>query len=129
MCIIYEGKKSSYTRRKTIMFPSTPLTRMRFAGKLCKRGAWVTAVLGLAFIVLFVISNISNNQGDPGSGPNFNQLVNILFPAFLIALPTLFFFLILYAAGTLLDYLSAEKKPQVLDDDERVEITSLSEMR
>jgi len=108
------------------MFPSTPLTRMRFAGKLCKCGAWVTAVLGLAVIAFFVISNLSNNQGNPG--PDFNNWLNILLPAFLIALPTIFFFLILYAVGAVLDYLSAEKKPLVVDD-ERVEITSLSERR
>ena len=108
------------------MFPSTPLTRMRFAGKLCKRGAWVTAALGLAFIVFFVISNIPNNQGNPG--PDFNNWLNMLLPAFLIALPTIFFFLILYAVGAVLDYLSAEKATPVVDD-ERVEITSLSEMR
>ncbi len=111
------------------MFPSTPLTRMRFAGKLCKRGAWAIAVLGLTVIVFFVISNISNNPGDPGTGLNFNQLVNILLPTFLIAILTLFFSLILYATGAVLDYLSDEKTPQVVDDDERVEITSLSEMR
>ncbi len=110
------------------MIPSTPLSRMRFAGKLCKRGAWAIAVLGLAVIVFFVINNVSNNQGNPGPGPNFNELLNILFPALLIAIPTLFFFLVLYAVGAVLDYLSTEKTPQVVDD-ERVEITSLSERR
>ena len=108
------------------MFPSTPLTRMRFAGKLCNRGAWVIAVLGLTVIAFFVISNLSNNQGNPG--PDFNNWLNMLLPAFLIALPTLFFFLILYAMGTVLDYLSAAKTPPLVDD-ERVEITSLSERR
>ncbi len=39
-----------------------------------------------------------------------------------------FFFLVLYAVGAVLDYLSTEKTPQVVDD-ERVEITSLSERR
>jgi hypothetical protein len=110
------------------MFPSTPLTRMHFASKLCKLGAWGTAVLGLACIAIFVIGSISNNPDNPGSGLNFNQLANMLLPVFLIALPTLFFSLILYAAGAVLNYLSAEKTPPVVDDDERVEITSLSEM-
>ena len=108
------------------MFPSTPLTRMRFVGKLCKHGAWVIAVVGLAIIVFFVISNLPNNQGNPG--PDFNNWLNMLLPAFLIALPTIFFSLILYAVASVLDYLSAEKTPAVVDD-ERVEITSLSEMR
>lgn len=107
------------------MFPSTPIARMRFVGKLCKSGAWVTAALGLALIVIFVINNIPNNQGNPGADPNFNELVNIFLPALLIALPTLFFFLILHAVGAVLDYLSAEKTPPVVDDNERVEITSL----
>jgi hypothetical protein len=124
-----ERKELLSQQEKTNMFPSTPLTRMRFAGKLCKRGAWAIAVLGLTVIVFLVISNISNNPEDPGTGLNFNQLVNILLPTFLIAILTLFFSLILYATGAVLDYLSDEKTPQVVDDDERVEITSLSEMR
>jgi len=110
------------------MFPSTPITRLRFASKLCKRGAWIIAALGVAVIVFFAINNFSNNQGNPGPGLDFNAWLNILEPAILIAIPTLFFFLILYAAGAVLDYLSAEKKPQVVDD-ERVEITSLTERR
>jgi len=84
--------------------------------------------MGLAVIVFFVISTFSNNQGNPGPGLDFNELLNILQPAVLIAIPTLFFFLILYAVGAVLDYLSAEKKPQVVDD-ERVEITSIPERR
>ena len=110
------------------MFPSTSLSRMRLAGKLCKRGAWIIAAMGLAVIVLFVISNLPNNQGNPGPGPDFNALFNTLLPALLIAILILFFFLILYAVGAVLDYLSTEKTPSVVDD-ERVEITSLSERR
>ena len=111
------------------MFPSTPLTRMRFAGKLCKFGAWIILVVGLAFVVVVVINSFSNNQGNFGAGPNLVELLNLLLPALLIALPTLFFSLILYAVAAVLDYLSAEKQPPVVDDEERVEITSLSEMR
>ena len=111
------------------MFPSNPLNRMRFASKMCKYGAWIILVAGLGFVVFFVINNFSNDQGNPGAGPNFNELLNILLPVLLIALPTLFFFLILYAVAAVLDYLSAEKQPPVVNDDERVEITSLSEMR
>ena len=110
------------------MFPSTPLTRMRFAGKLCKCGAWIILVVGLAFVFFFVINNFSNNQGNLGAGPNFIELLNLLLPVLLIALPTLFFSLILYAVAAVLDYLSAEKQLPAVDDD-RVEITSLSEMR
>jgi hypothetical protein len=95
---------------------------MRLAGKLCRRGAWIIAVLGLSVSVFFVISGLSNNQS--GSPPDFNQLFNTFAPALLLAIPVFFFFLILYAAGALLDYLSTEKNIQEVND-ERVEITSL----
>jgi type VI protein secretion system component VasK len=109
------------------MFPSTSLARMRFAGKLCKRGAWAILAMGLAVVVIFVITSLPNsNQGGPG--PDTNALLTTMAIALLIAIPILFSFLILYAVGAMLDYLSSEKKPQVVDD-ERVEITSLSEMR
>jgi|SRR6266516_2002021 len=115
-------------RRNSLMLPSTSLSRMRLAGKWCRRGAWIIAVVGLAVIVYFNFF-VLNNPGDQGSpGLNFNQLLNSLALALLMAIPIFFFFLILFAVGTVLDYLSTGRNPQEAND-ERVEIVSLPKMR
>jgi len=44
-------------------------------------------------------------------------------------IPVFFCYLILSALGALLDYMSIEKKPQEEVNGERVELTSLPEMR
>ncbi len=118
------------------MTPSTSLSRMRLAGKLCRRGAGIIAAVGLAVIVFLAVtvfypSNFypSNGPGDQASsGLNFNQLFNTFAIALLMAIPIFFFSLILYAVGALLDYMSTEKNTQAASD-EGVEITSLPDMR
>ncbi len=116
------------------MTPSTSLSRMRLAGKLCRRGAWIIAATGLAVVVFIVISsvssyissNASSGQGSPGQ--NFDDLLIPLAIALLLAIAICFFFLVLSAVGALLDYMSTEKNPQEAND-ERAEITSLPKMR
>lgn len=115
------------------MTPSTSLSRMRLAGKLCRRGAWIIAAAGLAVIIFIVISSVSsyvtsNSSGQPGSGQNFNDLLTSFAIALLLAIAISFFFLILSALGAFLEYMSTEKTPQEVND-ERVEITALPEMR
>ena len=116
------------------MTPSTSLSRMRLAGKLCRRGAWIIAATGLAVILFIVISSVSSyvtsnvSSGQPGPGQNFNDLLTSLAIALLLAIAICFFFLVLSAVGALLDYMSTEKNPQEAND-ERVEITSLPKMR
>jgi len=104
---------------------------MRLAGKLCRLGAGIIAAVGLAVIVFLAVTVFypSNGPGDQASsGLNFNQLFNTFAIALLMAIPIFFFSLILYAAGTLLDYMSTEKNTQAASD-ERVEITSLPDIR
>jgi hypothetical protein len=108
------------------MTTSTSLSRMRLIGKLCRRGAWIIVVAGLAVIVFLINTSIYNNQAN--SGQNINDLLNTFAIALLIAIPIFFFFLILYAIGALFDYISAEKNSQAAND-ERIEITPLPEMR
>lgn len=108
------------------MLISTSLSRMHLIGKLCRSGAWIIAAAGLAVIVILVSSSVSSYLAN--SGQNFNDLLNSLAIALVIAMPTFFFILILYAVGALLDYISADKNTLAAND-ERVEITSLPEMR
>lgn len=111
------------------MHPWTSHSRMRLTGKLCRRGAWIMAAVGLVVIVylnFFVISN-GGGGGQGGPGPDFNQLLMSFALALLMAIPVLFFALILFAVGTVLDYMSAEKHIEEASD-ERVEITSLPQV-
>lgn len=107
------------------MTPSTALSRMRLAGKLCRLGAWIIVAAGLAVIVFYIIITVSSNQENPGQNLN-GQLTSYII-GFLMAIPVLFFFLALTAMGALLEYLSTERAPQETSD-ERVEITSLSDV-
>ncbi len=107
------------------MPPSTALSRMRQAGRLCRLGAWIIAAAGLVVIVFYIIITVSSNQGNPGQNLN-DQLTSYIF-GFLVAIPVLFFSLILTAAGALLEYLGTQRNPQQENDDS-VEITSLSDV-
>ena len=107
------------------MIPSTPLSRMRLAGKLCRRGAWIIAAAGLAVIVFFSLSQVSSYQANPGQ--NFNDLLTPFALVLLLAISIFFFFLILFALGAFLEYMSTEKNLQEVND-EPVEITPLPKM-
>jgi TRAP-type C4-dicarboxylate transport system permease small subunit len=101
---------------------------MRLAGKLCRRGAWLIAAVGLTVIVYLTFFVINNAGDQASSGLDFRQLLISLALALLMAIPIGFFFLILFAVGAFLEYLSTEKNTQEVND-ERVEIISLPEMR
>ena len=79
--------------------------RMRLASRLCTLGAWATVALGIALGILFYALNNVNNG--PDSGPNVGI---VIFVELIIAMLSLFFFLVLYAIGALLNYMSASKK-------------------
>lgn len=113
------------------MTTSTSLSRMCLAAKLCRRGASIIAAVGLVviiFLAVVVFRVISNASDQASSGLNFNELFITFAIALLMAIPIFFFFLILYAVGAWLDYMSTEKNQQEVND-ERVEITSLPQMR
>ena len=113
------------------MIAWSSLSRMRAVSKLCRRGAWFMAAVGFAVIVYlnFFVINGGGDQGAPGL--NLNQLLMSTALALLMAIPVFFFALILFAVGTVLDYMSAEKHIEEASDesDEGVEITSLPQMR
>jgi len=109
------------------MTTSTSLSHVRLAARSCRLGAWIIAAAGLAVIVFLAIT-VFYPTNQPSSGLDFKQFFNTLAIALLMAIPIFFFSLILYAMGALLDYMSAEKTTQEVND-ERVEIISLPKLR
>lgn len=105
------------------MTTSTSLSRVHQAARLCRLGAWLIAAAGLVVIVFLAIT-VFYPTNQPSSGLDFNRLFTTLAIALLMAIPVFFFFLILYAVGALLDYVSTEKDTQEVND-EHVEIISL----
>jgi hypothetical protein len=90
-----------------------PLSRMRLAGKLCVVGAWATLALGFILIIIFyVLNNVDNG---PNSGPGLGVTI---FVALLIAMLAFFFFLVLYAIGAVLNYMSVSMSVSKNTDEE-----------
>ncbi|GAC1354100.1 MAG: hypothetical protein NVS4B11_28860 [Ktedonobacteraceae bacterium] len=115
------------------MATSKSLAKMRVASKLCKLGAWVIGVVGLVATVFYAVITIPAFRDQQGQ--NTVDYLSIILPFFLIVVPTLFFLLILYAVGVLMEYISTETKiaeTKVVseeDDDERLKIVPIPEMR
>lgn len=79
------------------------LSRMRLASQLCRAGAWATLVIGFILVILFyALNNAGGGQGGPGLGL-------LIFAELLIVMLTLFFFLVLYGIGALLNYIGVSK--------------------
>lgn len=84
-------------------------------GRLCQRGAWVVAALGTLQIVAllyFSWQQYKEASQNPGAGPygdilNFFVLPNVA-TAFQSAAATIFYCLILYSAGTVINAFFAE---------------------
>lgn len=94
-------------------------------GRLCKRGAWVVAGLGMLEVVTLlygswqVYKELPQNQGGGYDAVNFFIFPNIA-SAFLGAATTLFFFLVLYSAGAVINSFYGRAE-------EDITITSLDE--
>src|SRR5690242_12926962 len=85
------------------MNSTNSLSRLRLASGLCIAGAWATLLLGLILAILFyALSNVGNQGGGSGLGI-------LIFVELIIAMITIFFFLILYGIGALLNYMGASK--------------------
>ena len=118
------------------MHSTNPLSRLRLASLLCTMGAWVTLVVGFILGVLFYALNNVNNG--PDSGPGLGVFI---FVELIIAMLSFFFFLVLYAIGALLNYMSAatvaheegvpppSMKNMPEEDDTQLEITPLQRER
>lgn len=111
-----------------------PLSRLRLASSLCIAGAWATLILGFILIILFYVLN----NGGQSSGPGLGILI---FVELIIAMLSIFFFLVLYGIGALLNYMGASKstleeratparmRNQVEEEGTQLEITPLQRER
>lgn len=114
------------------------LAKIRWLGKLCKRGAGAIVVIGIVYLALLLYeyaTTFSNatfafSSGQLSRLSTFASFFSAFFPA---ALAMVFYAIVLYVAGSLILHFSQErdaheeKKEAVEEEDyERVEITSLS---
>lgn len=115
---------------------------MRVVSRVCKLSAWIIAVIGIVSVVIYVstiIPVIPFYRQSEGQNPYvYTALTSLISALFLITVPTLFFTIVLYALGTLMEYITGETKPleteRIKDrepegDDERLEIVPIPEMR
>lgn len=85
------------------MNSTNPLSRLRLASSLCIVGAWATLILGFILIILFYVLS---NGGGQGGGPGLGILI---FIELIIVMLSVFFFLVLYGIGALLNYMGMSK--------------------
>lgn len=121
------------------MATSKSLSKMRVASRVCKLGAWVIAALGMIAVVLYafaIVQLFSALRGYQGGAYQYGEANSMISVMFLIVVPTLFFSIILYAMGTLIEHISSETKvaettllSEEEDDDGRLEIVPIPEMR
>lgn len=117
-------------------------SKMRTASRICKLGAWVIVAIGIAAVGIYVstiLPAIPYLRLYPGlSSYTYISLTGVISALFLIIVPTLFFAIVLYALGTFMEYTTDETKlrePEMEraaeqeEDDERMEIVPIPEMR
>ena len=113
----------------------TALARLRLAGRLCRLGSWFILAVGLIVSVCLFFAFYSSYMADPGPGGlNPTQwLISFALPG-IIVLFTSFCFILFFAVGAWLEYLSTQQDSQEKQssqqtdretNDEYVEITSL----
>lgn len=114
------------------MIPSNPYVRMRLASKLCSHGAWIIALIGFAPIIYIIVTAISNYQSgyyQSGYQQPLEGFISSLAYLLIVAVVVGFLSLMLFAMGAFLGYIVARDQPlekaEEIEDDERVEITSL----
>jgi len=124
---------------------SKSLAKLRSVSRICKLGAWLVAAAGLIATGIYVSTIIPVipffRQYQQQSPYAYTALTSMISALFMIVVPTLFFTIILYAMGTLLEYMSAEAKitatQAVLEEendngdleDGRIKIVPIPEMR
>ena len=85
----------------------------------CKRGAWTIAVMGLLGIVAEIYADIQQS-GASGVPVSFT-IATVLQGVFSIASPTLFYCLVLYSAGLLIQHIAATQEDASEDVSPEVE--------
>lgn len=119
-----------------------PASKMHVASRVCKLSAWVIAALGIVVVIAYVstilpvLSQYRQNQDQ--SPYAYTLLTSLISALFLVIVPTLFFTVVLYALGTLMEYMTGAPKPgetegreqeEQEEDDERLEIVPIPDMR
>ena len=111
----------------------TALARLRLAGRLCRLGSWFILAVGLMVSICLFFAIYNSFMADPGPSPTAPLLVSFAFSG-IIVIFTSFFFILLFAVGAWLEYLSttqdsqekqSSQQPDRETDYEHVEITSL----
>lgn len=98
-------------------------------GKMCKMGAWAVVILGILHIAVVIYTdwqiNIAQQQQQAQIGPQFYVLDILILPNIAVLLQDaatiIFYFLVLYIAGTILSAFASPPPPgdviyQSLDD-------------
>ena len=118
------------------MATSKYVSKMRTMSRVCKLSALVIAAIGIVVVVIYVSTIIPYFRQDQSINPYVYSTYTSISTLFLLAVPTLFFTVVLYALGTLMEYMTSETKPGEMervedaeDDDERLEIVPIPEMR
>jgi hypothetical protein len=112
----YYGKAVSRPKGE---IPMTNLLRESHIGDWCKRGAWIILVIGVLNIVVGIYTAIQ--QSSAGGAPLSYTIADVLQGVFSIASPTLFYFLVLYSAGLVLNRFAAAEEvavPEMAKEDE-----------
>ena len=96
----------------------TKLAKEGKIGRLCQRGAWIVAALGTLQLFLQLYSSWGmyqqmqlNAQGSPYSDVSF--FLNSVSFVFGSVINTIFFFLVLYTAGTIINSLFLPEKSDI----------------
>jgi hypothetical protein len=98
----------------------TNLLKEYHIGDWCKRGAWIILVIGVLDIVVGIYTAIQQSSASGGAPLSFT-IADVLQVVFSVASPTLFYFLVLYSAGLVLNHFAAAEQvavPEVEKQDE-----------
>ncbi len=118
------------------------VSKMRTASRICKLGTWVITAIGIGAVGIYIstlLPLIPYLRQYPGlGGYTYTSLTGVISSLFLIIVPTLFFAVVLYALGTIMEFMTGEPKPREPEmksaeeeegDDEHLEIVPIPEMR
>ncbi len=111
------------------------VSKMRVVSRVCKLSAWVIAAIGIVLAVIYIstiLPVIPYFRQYLGVSPyTYTTYTSVVSTLFLLVVPTLFFTIVLYALGTLMEYLTDETKPtqvERLEDEEEDDDGSLEIM-
>src|SRR3989442_15615018 len=84
-------------------------------GDWCKRGAWIILIFGILEIVAGIYTTIQQASVSGGAPLSFT-IAAVLQSVFSIASPTLFYFLVFYSAGLVLNHFVATEEVAVSEE-------------